>query len=207
MEDEEVEDEEVEDDEGMFWIERRATWTTTENQKGESPDLTVRLQVTATLITVSLGLIALRSTDSQTIIAIPGRQPGHVQLLHLTTSADHPHFTRVSHSLSHRTPIIIAHTHSISALAISPDGKYLVTASSRGTLLRMWDIKQGNLVRELRRGADRASIWGLVFSKMHEDGGRIACWSDKGTVHVWTYDQGTGQKTHSAEYTPPRKGL
>lgn len=43
--------------------------------------------------------------------------------------------------------------------------------------------------RELRRGLDRADIWGatMVYEPVPTGGQELvmACWSDKGTVHVW----------------------
>lgn len=79
----------------------------------------------------------------------------------------------------------------------------------------MWDTARGRLERELRRGVDRAEMWGAVLEggtfgevgkKEGEEGGasvgmeglaggRVIGWSDKGTVHVWgrsTDDQAEG---------------
>jgi hypothetical protein len=75
-------------------------------------------------------------------------------------------------------------------LSCTSNGRYLVTASERGTLLRVWNVKTGSMERELRRGLDRADIWGtaMVFETIPGGGGRelmLACWSDKGTIHVW----------------------
>jgi WD40 repeat protein len=202
-------------DEGVFWIERRAAWTTSDNRKGEGVDRVV-LGVFARLMTLATisGLAALNTIGSLTVLAIPGRQVGHVQLIHLKSEhATDPgiHDTQPSHSGSQRVPIIIAHSHAISSLAISPDNRYLVTASTHGTLLRMWDMRQGQLVRELRRGADRANIWGMAFSHPAQgsDGAaELACWSDKGTVHVWKYDEEPGgSRRMSSDSQKSRKGL
>lgn len=103
-----------------------------------------------------------------------------------------------------RSPILLAHTHRLSALACSATGTHLVTASERGTLLRVWDTARGALESELRRGVDPAEIWGVLFEDSVFDiplsdpdrrrehakrkGGRVVGWSDKGTVHVWGGD-------------------
>lgn len=124
-------------------------------------------------------------------MAIPGRQDGHVQLIQLTPCRDRPLQPENLPPLppKFRTPIIVAHTHALSSLSCTSDGKYLVTASERGTLLRVWNVKTGSMERELRRGLDRADIWGtaMVYEPI-ATGGRelmLACWSDKGTIHVW----------------------
>lgn len=54
----------------------------------------------------------------------------------------------------------------------------------------MWNTKSGSMERELRRGLDRADIWGatMTYEPVLVGGGRelmLACWSDKGTIHVW----------------------
>lgn len=85
--------------------------------------------------------------------------------------------------VSFRSPIILAHTHPLSALSCSANGAYLLTASERGTLVRVWDVARGAQESELRRGVDRAEIWGLGFEDNKR--GRVVGWSDKGTVHVW----------------------
>jgi len=50
-------------------------------------------------------------------------------------------------------------------------------------LIRIWDTANGELLQELRRGADRAEIFSISFNFN-------ACWlavsSDKGTVHVFS---------------------
>jgi hypothetical protein len=62
----------------------------------------------------------------------------------------------------------------------------------------VWDTARGRLERELRRGIDRAEMWGAVLEegilgfegghRGHDGalaGGRVVGWSDKGTVHMW----------------------
>ena len=62
----------------------------------------------------------------------------------------------------------------------------------------MWDTARGRLERELRRGVDRAEMWGagledgvlgLQAGPGHGQGGRVVAWSDKGTVHMWGYEE------------------
>jgi len=154
----------------------------------------------------------LATDDHSRLLAIPGRQHGHIQLAQLSpciaeARPDGDPDTSITSSStesdlhpSFRSPIINAHSHNLSALACSTDGKYLVSSSERGSIFRIWNVATGSIERELRRGVDKAVIWGidLIFRPASEEMdtdqqlGRkmgkelwMVCWSDKGTVHVW----------------------
>ena len=49
---------------------------------------------------------------------------------------------------------IKAHNSSLGMIKLSQDGTMLVTASEKGTLLRVWNTETGEQMTELRRGAD-----------------------------------------------------
>ena len=55
--------------------------------------------------------------------------------------------------------------------------------------MRVWDTRSGGKLRELRRGVDRAEMWGTAFEPRttftEGEMGRVVGWSDKGTIHVW----------------------
>ena len=90
--------------------------------------------------------------------------------------------------------IILAHTSALSALATTPSGSLIATASEKGTLVRIWDPSSSHLVKELRRGTDSAEIFGISFRR---DGGAICVSSDKGTVHVWDLGASREEKRKS----------
>eukprot|EP00826_Nyctotherus_ovalis_P055385 TRINITY_DN7348_c0_g6_i1.p1 TRINITY_DN7348_c0_g6~~TRINITY_DN7348_c0_g6_i1.p1 ORF type:complete len:359 (-),score=103.63 TRINITY_DN7348_c0_g6_i1:148-1224(-) len=77
----------------------------------------------------------------------------------------------------------VAHKSSIVAIALSADGKLCATASSTGTLVRIFATKNLSLLQELRRGKDNAEITCLAFDYTVA---WIGCCSNKGTVHVFT---------------------
>jgi len=79
--------------------------------------------------------------------------------------------------------IIIAHESALTTLSLPPSGRLLATTSARGTLVRLWDSLTGRLLRELRRGSDKAEIYGVAF---RPDERELCVWSDKGTVHIFT---------------------
>jgi len=143
------------------------------------------------------GLVALASAPYATLLAVPGRQMGHVQLIHLPPCPSPTPLGPPPSSLPSRPPppptkqpvsIIAAHTTALTTLTVPPSGKYLATTSSRGTLVRVWDTLTGKLVRELRRGTDKADIFGVAFRPDEQE---LCVWSDKGTVHIFTLVQST----------------
>lgn len=144
------------------------------------------------------GLLALATRTHSTLLAIPGRQIGHVQLIHLPPCKPPEPLGPPSSSppsppppapTKHPVSIIAAHDSAISTLSVPTSGRYLATTSTRGTLIRIWDSVTGQLKRELRRGTDKAEIYGVAF---RPDEREVCVWSDKGTVHVFSLVGGSG---------------
>ncbi|WWD20374.1 hypothetical protein CI109_104850 [Kwoniella shandongensis] len=184
-----------------FWLKKVGEWETVENE---------------------LGLIALSTAPSSTLLALPGRQAGHVQLVHLPPCPPLPPSATPIATPTFRSPIILAHNHPLSTLSCTATGSHILTTSERGTLLRVWDTSRGRLEKELRRGVDRAEMWGVEFEEATTGsgngaakGGRVVGWSDKGTVHVWGEDEsssvsskdGSRPATPSASNTPTLTNL
>ncbi|KAF9075951.1 WD40-repeat-containing domain protein [Rhodocollybia butyracea] len=138
------------------------------------------------------GLVVLASGAHATLLAIPGRQMGHVQLIHLPPCPPPPLKDPPPSLIPKKPPpppekypvsIIAAHTTALTTLSVPPSGRLLATTSSRGTLVRIWDSLTGKLVREFRRGTDKADIFGVAFRPDEQE---LCVWSDKGTVHLFT---------------------
>ncbi|KAJ5647408.1 SVP1-like protein 2 [Penicillium lividum] len=110
-----------------------------------------------------LGLACL----GQKVLAFPGRSPGQVQLIELETG---------------NISIIPAHSSSLRAMALSPDGEVLATASEAGTLIRVFSAANCTKLAELRRGVDHAVIFSLSFSPSNI---LLAVTSDKSTLHIF----------------------
>ncbi|KAL6505000.1 Autophagy-related protein 18a [Orobanche gracilis] len=83
------------------------------------------------------------------VLVCPGLQKGQV---------------RVEHYASKRTKFIMAHDSRIACFTLSQDGNLLATASSKGTLVRIYNTHDGSLLLEVRRGVDKAEIYSLAFS-------------------------------------------
>lgn len=202
---------------GGFWLIKKKEWKTCVNPQGQSLYLVALVNLSKLTIRLTMACIgfATISTDiGSCLLAIPGRQQGHINLIPLPPLIfpPSPNSNPSSNNPSHpnfRTPIINAHSHSLSSLACTSDGKYLVSSSTRGSIFRVWNVAEGGLEKELRRGVGEAVIWGvdLVYRPLSDlgveieplpetvkghgkDKGRgkelwMVCWSDKGTVHVW----------------------
>ncbi|KXN83725.1 WD repeat domain phosphoinositide-interacting protein 3 [Leucoagaricus sp. SymC.cos] len=130
------------------------------------------------------GLLAMATAPRSTLLAIAGRQLGHVQLVHL------PPFKST-------TPII-AHSTALTTLSLTASGRLIATTSSKGTLVRIWDTATGIKVKELRRGTDKAEIYGVAF---RPDEKEVCVWSDKGTVHVFSLGL-SGTSNRQSTFSP-----
>ncbi|CAN7052585.1 unnamed protein product [Brassica rapa subsp. trilocularis] len=111
------------------------------------------------------------------VLVCPGLQKGQV---------------RIEHYASKRTKFVMAHDSRIACFALTQDGGLLATASSKGTLVRVFNTVDGTLRQEVvRRGADRAEIYSLAFSSNAE---WLAVSSDKGTAHVFGLKVNSGSQ-------------
>jgi len=77
---------------------------------------------------------------------------------------------------------IQAHTSNIENLYLSNNGKYVVTASEKGTIIRIFNVDTKEKINELRRGADPAKIIDL---RMNENNSILLVSSNKGTIHLY----------------------
>ena len=129
------------------------------------------------------GICALSIHGESRVMAFPALQSGHVCVTGISGSP-------------FSASIIPAHESPLAALAVDREGNLLATASEKGTLVRVFDIKHGRLLYELRRGADRAEIYSLDFNR---DGTKLCVASDKGTVHVFSLDSAVAEFTPQSE--------
>ncbi|XP_047312234.1 autophagy-related protein 18a-like [Impatiens glandulifera] len=108
------------------------------------------------------------------VLVCPGLQKGQIRVEHYGTKT---------------TRFFTAHDSSLACIALTNDGKLLATASSKGTLVRVFNVLDGSLLKELRRGVDRTEIFSMAFSL----GAKwLAVSSDKGTVHVFSLKVNSG---------------
>jgi WD repeat-containing protein 45 len=120
-----------------------------------------------------LGLVSLSSKEQACVLACPDEKVGSVKVVHFTNEK--------------KVVEIKAHNGAIAAMKLSQDGKILVTASNKGTLLRIWKTDDGSMISEVRRGADQAVITDLSIDPSNK---LVGCASDKGTIHIFATSAG-----------------
>uniref|UniRef100_A0A0V0GEV0 Uncharacterized protein n=1 Tax=Triatoma dimidiata TaxID=72491 RepID=A0A0V0GEV0_TRIDM len=112
-------------------------------------------------------------TAERHLLVYPGHKIGTVQLVDLSNTE-----AGVS-----STPVTLnGHQNELACLAINQQGTLIATASTKGTLIRVWDTLKRRLLVELRRGTDPATLYCINFSK---DSEFLCCSSDKGTIHIF----------------------
>ena len=77
---------------------------------------------------------------------------------------------------------INAHESDVGALAVNADGTLVASASTRGTIIRIFSAEDGKCLQELRRGSAKAFITSIVF---HPTLHLIACTSNKSSIHLF----------------------
>ena len=87
-----------------------------------------------------LGLLTVSTQENQCTIAFPDEKVGFVKV--------------VNFSKEKTVQCFKAHNSDIAAFKLSQDGNVIVTASNKGTLLRMFNAHTGEQINEVRRGAD-----------------------------------------------------
>lgn len=127
------------------------------------------LRLTSSVQTISnpRGLCALSSSSRSCVMACPSENIGEIRVALYETK---------------KRFFINAHTSAIACIALCHDGSLLATASTRGTLVRLFSTTDGTKIQELRRGADKAVIHSIAFSAPSY---WLVVSSDKGTIHVF----------------------
>lgn len=130
------------------------------------------------------GVAALTNTT----LFVPGQHEGEVVVVDI--------------SAAHATPTATLQCHRSAVHAIAANDKWLATASSTGTLIRVagLNLEEGEKdePKFLRRGLDKANIWSLALSKSD----KLAVLSDKGTLHVYGIGNHTSNERHSLAKFP-----
>ena len=91
----------------------------------------------------SHGIVGVSYEPEQTFLAYPDKKKGQVRIKNYEKSS---------------VFCINAHENNIAYIVLSYDGSLLATASEQGTLIRIFNTENGNLLQEVRRGKDKADI-------------------------------------------------
>ena len=98
-------------------------------------------------------------------------------------------------------PILIpAHNNAITKISLSYDGSLVATASSLGTMIRLFDTETGALLNEFRRGLfliyclKKGTSSAIVQSiSIKKDNSALCVTSNKGTVHIYQIEEGSNR--------------
>jgi len=121
------------------------------------------------------GLCELSNND-EGCLCFPSVKSGFIQIADINQTEE---------SLSKCPKIFQAHRHDIACMALDTNVSLLASASSHGTLIRVFDIKSTSDVKlliDFRRGMEAASLYSINFSR---DSSYLCASSNKGTVHIF----------------------
>ena len=86
---------------------------------------------------------------------------------------------------------IAAHQSEVTYITLNYKGDLLASCSEKGTIIRLFLINTGKLLKELRRGTDYAEIYSINFDKNSH---YLICGSSKGTIHIFNIKANKGPK-------------
>ncbi len=84
-----------------------------------------------------------------------------------------------------KSTILQAHDNTIDYIYLSKNNMYIVTASDRGTIIRIFDMATLSKKNEFRRGTDPSRI---IDINMSDDFAILLVTSEKGTIHLFNTD-------------------
>eukprot|EP01130_Rhizamoeba_saxonica_P016409 TRINITY_DN7579_c0_g1_i1.p1 TRINITY_DN7579_c0_g1~~TRINITY_DN7579_c0_g1_i1.p1 ORF type:complete len:327 (+),score=47.83 TRINITY_DN7579_c0_g1_i1:289-1269(+) len=115
----------------------------------------------------SNGIVAVGTLDGQPVLVCLGETLGCINIY-----------------IGFNDPVIInAHDNDIQCITLSSDNTKLATASSKGTLIRIWDVRSGVEIKCVRRGASHTDVHSLSFSK---DDQYLSLTSSSQTLHIFS---------------------
>uniref|UniRef100_A0A8R1E1J0 WD repeat domain phosphoinositide-interacting protein 2 n=1 Tax=Caenorhabditis japonica TaxID=281687 RepID=A0A8R1E1J0_CAEJA len=124
-----------------------------------------------------LGVLDLTSNPGNALIAFPG-----------STDTGSVHLFDAINLSSVNT--FVAHEGTLACLKFNQEGTMIATASTKGTVIRVYSVPQGNRLFEFRRGVSRCvTIYSLSFSP---DSKYLASSSNTETVHVFKLEKTEG---------------
>lgn len=147
----------------------------------------------------AIGTLAAVNVGGVARLAYAGKEHGSVVIVEDPRSASLEQASPVSGTTAARVSrdnsqtSVEAHNHEIAAIALSHDGYKVATASSKGTVIRIFHVMAGgtsplavSLEIELRRSSSTtARVHAMAFS-FDAPSSLLACASDTGTLHVFT---------------------
>ena len=104
--------------------------------------------------------------------------------------------SEIRHKLALSTTIIRAHKSEIQLIKLNRQGTMVATCSKKGTIIRVFNVHNGALIREFRRGIDNAEVYAMEFSPR---GSKLAVVSSKQTLHIFEISHTVSQEVKERE--------
>ena len=113
-------------------------------------------------------IIGVNYSLDNTIFAYPSKTRGKIQIKNYNKSRD---------------ILVDAHEKNIAIITLAYNGDIMASATEMGTIIRIFDTDNGSLLKEVRRGKEKASIKYICFD---ESNILMAASSNRGTVYIWS---------------------
>mmetsp|Transcript_11350 Transcript_11350/g.32228 ORF Transcript_11350/g.32228 Transcript_11350/m.32228 type:complete len:380 (+) Transcript_11350:149-1288(+) len=120
------------------------------------------------------GLVAVSPSSESCLLALPGSQTaGKIHI--------HDMLVEGGNVLSE----ITAHKSPLETMVFNRDGTMLASASSKGTVIRVYSMPHARLLFSFRRGTYAATIYSLAFSPPGQEPELLCAASSHGSVHIF----------------------
>ena len=116
------------------------------------------------------GTFGLSQSLENTLIAFPDKKEGNIILKNCEKDS---------------IITIEAHEKKVEYISITTNGEFLASATQNGSVIRIFNTENGELLQELRKGIDKSEIKCISFSYNNR---LMACSTNKGIVHVFSLD-------------------
>ncbi|VDM95173.1 unnamed protein product [Thelazia callipaeda] len=120
------------------------------------------------------GLCELSYDSNMELLVYPGHRTGSIQYINLRNVTSYTTLTPTT---------INAHQSDIIQIALNNAATLVATGSIKGTVIRIFDTKVGELIREFRRGSESVILHCIRFSPCSSF---LAIASDKDTIHIFS---------------------
>ena len=114
------------------------------------------------------GVIGINYNIDNTIIAYPDKKKGKIKIKNYEKTTN---------------ILVDAHEKLIGNIVLTTNGDLMASATEMGTIIRIFNTENGNLLQEIRRGKEKAHIRCICFEQNNMF---IAASSSRGTVHIWS---------------------
>ena len=140
---------------------------------------------------------SLEGVKPISILVCPGIHQGYIHITNLIEfmMSKDPH--------NYKPILTDAHKGPIAAIAMNRPPTMIATASNKGTIIRLFDVKNGNKLKEFRRGNDSCQIYNMDFSG--DDSKYMLCTSNHGTIHI--FDVCVGDSVHRSDHVSDERNL